>query len=121
MSRLEIVICRIDDESQPERRTELDRIEVPEPDARSRAIRRATWRMRSASARDEPPYFWTTKRDMAPIIPKDAGTARSGRSPAGGVHQVPLTAVGGTTAPPAARLAGRPVQRPHRTTAEGAA
>src|SRR6266540_600712 len=34
MSRLEIVICRVDDESQPERRTELDRIEVPGQDAR---------------------------------------------------------------------------------------
>jgi hypothetical protein len=33
MSRLEIVICRVDDESQPERRTELDRIEVPRQDA----------------------------------------------------------------------------------------
>ena len=36
------------------------------------SIRRATWRMRSASARDEPPYFWTTSWDMAPIIPKRA-------------------------------------------------
>src|SRR3954462_12013953 len=30
------------------------------PAARSRAIRRATRLMRSASATDEPPYFWTT-------------------------------------------------------------
>src|SRR4051794_13202676 len=31
------------------------------PPARSRAIRRATRLMRSASATDEPPYFWTTR------------------------------------------------------------
>src|SRR4051794_3765165 len=31
------------------------------PAARSRAIRRATRLMRSASATDEPPYFWTTR------------------------------------------------------------
>ena len=34
MSRLEILICRVDDESQPERRTELERIEVPNQGAR---------------------------------------------------------------------------------------
>ena len=39
------------------------------------AMRRATWRMRSASARDEPPYFWTTSWGMPVIIPKVAGMA----------------------------------------------
>ena len=33
MSRLEILICRVDDESEPHRRTELDRIEVLHQDA----------------------------------------------------------------------------------------
>ena len=41
-----------------------------EPAARSRAMRRATCRMRSASARDEPPYFWTTSWDMARSYPR---------------------------------------------------
>jgi hypothetical protein len=35
MSRLAILICRIDDETDPHQWTELDRIEVATPDARS--------------------------------------------------------------------------------------
>ena len=49
------------------------------PAARSRAIRRATRLMRSASATDEPPYFWTTRG--AGIVAHS--TARASRRPPG--------------------------------------
>lgn len=35
MSRYYVLICRCDDETQPDQLTELDRIEVPTPDVRS--------------------------------------------------------------------------------------
>ena len=59
------------------------------PSRRSRAIRPATWRMRSASASEDPPYFWTMSRDMAGVY------VRAGRAPA---RRTPLAT---TRAPPA--------------------
>ena len=74
------------------------------PSRRYRAMRPATWRMRSASASEEPPYFWTMSRDMMGVY-ASGSEALWGRWSPSAMTSAPSDRTACTAARPAIRSA----------------